>query len=265
MSKEKAFTLIELLVVISVIALLMTILFPVMGRAREAGKRTVCLSNLKTLQLAWGIYADDNNDKIVNGCAVPGVFDEPPWVGYDTLDGSNVLIRNGGDINGVTKINQIRDIQSGALYPYVRNVKAYHCPNSFKGCIRTYSIAGSMRPDSIKSKLQIKNPASRMVFVDVGKPTGGYFIKYEVELWHIAPPCRHIDGNTFSFADGHAEFWKWQGADTIATGLSDTPSPWRGNQDIIQRKPTTNGGFKDLHKTQIAVWGGLGYTPTPTE
>jgi len=52
MGKGKGFTLIKLLVVISIIALLMAILIPMLRSARELGQRAVCLSNLKQLTLA---------------------------------------------------------------------------------------------------------------------------------------------------------------------------------------------------------------------
>ena len=64
MSRRNAFTLIELLVVIAVIAILMAILMPALSRAREQGKRTACLNNLRQLTMGWILYADDNNDKI---------------------------------------------------------------------------------------------------------------------------------------------------------------------------------------------------------
>jgi len=53
--------------VIAIIALLMAILIPTLHLAREQGKRTVCLSNVKQLTLAWILYADNNDDKIVDG------------------------------------------------------------------------------------------------------------------------------------------------------------------------------------------------------
>jgi prepilin-type N-terminal cleavage/methylation domain-containing protein len=62
--KQRAFTLIELLVVISIISLLMAILLPALARAREAGKRAVCLHNLGQLMITWNTYAEENNDKI---------------------------------------------------------------------------------------------------------------------------------------------------------------------------------------------------------
>ena len=58
--KVSAFTLIELLVVVSIIALLVSILLPTLGRAREQARRAVCLSNLRQLALAELIYAYGN-------------------------------------------------------------------------------------------------------------------------------------------------------------------------------------------------------------
>lgn len=57
--RRRGFTLIELLVVISILSLLMTILMPALGRAREGGRSTVCLANVRRLAVAGVMYVDD--------------------------------------------------------------------------------------------------------------------------------------------------------------------------------------------------------------
>jgi prepilin-type N-terminal cleavage/methylation domain-containing protein len=58
---QSAFTLIELLVVIAIIAMLLSILMPALGRAKDQARSVVCRSNLKQWGLIWKLYTDDYN------------------------------------------------------------------------------------------------------------------------------------------------------------------------------------------------------------
>ncbi len=70
-TRRHGFTLIELLVVIAIIAILAAILFPVFAHAREKGRQTSCLSNLRQLGTAMTMYAEDNDGLYVPVIARP--------------------------------------------------------------------------------------------------------------------------------------------------------------------------------------------------
>ena len=169
MTERKGFTLIELLVVIAIIALLMAILLPVLKSDREQGKRAVCLSNLKQLTLGWIMYADGNDDKICSG-----------WVGRGIKDAWVEVVEE-----GASESAQRKAMESGVLFPYVKNVRLYKCPTGIRGEMVTYSIVDSMWGSSIqplsvgipdelyiKTKSQISRPTERLVFLDEGKWPG---------------------------------------------------------------------------------------------
>lgn len=80
-NKERAatgFSLVELLVVISIIALLLSILMPVLGKAKTAAMRLKCASNLKQINLAMNMYLDGNND--IYPCAADPVDPNDPYL-----------------------------------------------------------------------------------------------------------------------------------------------------------------------------------------
>lgn len=104
----RAFTLIELLVVIAIIAILAAILFPVFAQAKEAAKKTSCMSNTKQFNLASIMYSGDVDDTLVmgwNGTA-PGVL---------RTDGS--VYRNWFP-------------WTAAIQPYLKNLGILLCPDN---------------------------------------------------------------------------------------------------------------------------------------
>ncbi len=267
MDKRKGFTLIELLVVIAIIAVLMAILMPALNRVREQGKRAACLSNVKQLGLGWILYADENDDKIVNGCTGTGgenpiPADEEGWVHW------------AGYSDQTSEADQITAVKEGALFQYVKSERLYKCPTGLRGEMRTYAIVDSMNgwPSSgpnIKNRNDIRRPGERAVFIDEGWVTfASWSVPYDREAWWGSvvtqpgilaadnrhkdpPPVRHGNGTNFSFADGHSEYFKWKDPRTVSYGMLEVGSD-----------PSQTGN-PDLYRVQKAVWGELGYTVSP--
>lgn len=92
MKRPRGYTLIELLVVISVIAVLATMLLPVINMVRERGQRTSCLSNLKQLGTAFVAYSVDEKNRGFfphedrDGLALNTAMDLGNYCWFDRLD-----------------------------------------------------------------------------------------------------------------------------------------------------------------------------------
>lgn len=266
MNRRKGFTLIELLVVIAIIAILMAILMPALNRAREQGKRAACMGNLKQLGLAWVLYAEANEGKIVEGNAGnPGDFSS-----YDHINGHRNedpwVYRDWGLANEELEKEAIRN---GALFKYTKQENLYRCPTGLRGETRTYSITFAMnaicykdrfhdgwKGKYIKNIVDIRKPADRIVFIDEGFITADAFaVHYNEERWFDDPPVRHGVGTTVAYAGGRAGYKKWQGIETTKYAKEHTD---RGPDFLT---PETYEGRQDLYWMQRVTWGKLGYTP----
>jgi len=281
--KRRAFTLIELLVVIAIIAILMAILMPALKRAREQGRRVVCEGNLKTLTLAWIMYADENDQKLVNGAGgidrSAGRLREDPWVRQGW--GANWNNANVDD-TGMTEDEKKAAIRDGALWPVVRQYDVYKCPTGRRNEFVTYAFVdaanGLHREGTFvnngnyirdvgarvgKTVMWLKRmddiasppPAERLIYIDEGAMTPDSFATHYVYgPWWDDPPVRHGDGTTVSWADGHASHLKWSATETI-TRARQTADFYGGGGF----QPQTEAGIQELEDFRKAVWGRLGY------
>lgn len=113
MYRQRGFTLIELLVVISIIALLVAILLPFLGRTRESAKDVICKSNLRQLAIAQAAHAGDHDGKYANS-------DEWVWNSSVGPKGQPNFPRVDPTVNDAT--------EEGTLFPYTNDTNLYLCP-----------------------------------------------------------------------------------------------------------------------------------------
>lgn len=246
---KKGFTLIELLVVISIIALLISILMPALNKAREQATGSVCLGNQKNLMLAYIMYADENDGRVV-GSYVPrsdqtSRFVRHQWVFSPQADDGSPRDFYGGTVP--TLQDRINGLKAGKLWKYLKTHEVYHCPGDNrvrKGTrnaapdkryfyiYRSYSLPDVLAATSdnqisyiakpFRKFDQIKNPTRRYSFVEVAYAGNTSFI-YNHGGWSFQPwPNGYVDGRwwdplgyfhnraaSFSFFDGHAEMHHW--------------------------------------------------------
>jgi len=223
--KKAAFTLIELLVVIAIIAILAAMLLPALSKAKQRGQGIACMSNLKQMQLAWSMYADDNNNKIP-----PNIASNTGRLTENALDpnaqpgGPNsswVL----GQADAAPQYTNDLLLTHGAIYSFISSVKVYKCPaDKSSDRNRNYSMNGWMNGinpwnnvciDFIKtSDISAKMPVTMaFVFLDENPASinDGYWAADPATptKWVDSPAHYHNSGSNLSFADGHAEAKKW--------------------------------------------------------
>lgn len=266
---DEGFTLIELLVVVAIIAILAALLLPALGRAKDAAQQTKCLGNMKQLQICYQMYCDDNRDYLPPN-ETPSNTNS--WIQGDAQTDTTTANIQLGVLFPYNKSTSIYACPSDRLLinapadPLHGHPTAYSAPQT-RTCSIDFALGGftassyaaggpaqgGMTYDGVTTLAKYQqiaiNPgfAKKIVFVDESEYSVGdgcFGISQPgTNIWWNLPGIRHNKGATFSFAEGHAEYWKWHGnavvADaalpqaTIAAG--DLPADPVGTSDDLPR------------------------------
>ena len=238
---KKAFTLIELLVVIAIIAILAAILFPVFAQAKEAAKKTACLSNTKQIGLALLMYGTDNDDGYPTWSDFYGLYTSTTNL-YTRYNTAHTLAAMGGS-------NGPQFYWDAHLLPYVKSGNppqdgyggVWHCPSDSKvqtlrsmglsQCFTYVCQSSSSKAYVWRSANEVVRPANTVFAGDsgeagmVGRPQN-FFSYYDTYSLNGVPniaaqgtsdgfydreaPNRHGGGGltgsgNYVYCDGHAK------------------------------------------------------------
>jgi prepilin-type N-terminal cleavage/methylation domain-containing protein len=242
---KRGFTLVELLTVVATIAILASLLLPVLGKAKNKAHRTNCISNLRNLGFAWVMYAQDNGGHLVESYPVNN---QDVWVQ--------------GDMSRDDQALDTSLLQKGKLYPYNQNLAIYRCPTdqgtvkNARGVfpkVRSYSMNSFMGgrdrtaplvPSTLNPRYvpfftkdsDLTRPAELWVLVDEDERSinDGFFVTDPSgRIWFDFPAIsshRHNYTYALNFGDGHSEAWAFSDNRTRSVRANQTEQ--FGNTDL---------------------------------
>lgn len=213
--KTAGFTLIELLVVIAIIAILAGLLLPALSKAKIKAQGIKCVSNGKQFMLAWIMYADDYNTRLVPN----------PSSGTDA--DANITTNNSwvaGTMNNPAEATNESLIRGALLFPYTKSVELYKCPGNHMNMLRGVSMncymgsvnsGGTFGPNykNYTKSASIARPSEQFVIIDEDAGTindACFRVDAPASTMYDWPATYHLNSSGVSFADGHAGLHKWQ-------------------------------------------------------
>ncbi|BAM02770.1 type II secretion system protein [Phycisphaera mikurensis] len=210
-STRAGFTLIELLVVISIIALLIGILLPALGAARNTARLSACLSNQRQISIAYAVYAADFKETWPLAFGLGTFFSSPPMP-FMSWNETHLWPQMQGREQPWNFDNVVSSVF--VCPEYEKSSVAQPHDISF-GMNQMLPSVGSTGPSGpvpfywdYKKPEQIKDATGAMVVIDNnGSAISGQAAQMQT-LKEVSD--RHMNAVTMQFADGHAESRKFE-------------------------------------------------------
>jgi prepilin-type processing-associated H-X9-DG protein/prepilin-type N-terminal cleavage/methylation domain-containing protein len=255
--RTRGFTLVELLAVVILMAILGSLLSVALNRGKARADQFSCLNNLRQLQTAWVLYAEDDADDALVLNQSESSADDRLFGRRNTADSWVV----GSPKEDTTTVN----IEKGTLFPYVKSASLYRCASDFgklplHGQVRrtrSYSMSAYLNGDAagldarVKTKLgEVESQPAARVFVfleeDAASPWLGSFAvppREQPGSMNLAalsiPGAWHQGGGNIAFGDGHVEHWRWIAAKNVGRASAGVTlqnyTNWRRLQDAVPR------------------------------